>query len=111
MTEQLALTGSPVEILADGRTLTDRQKLVYDWVREVQGGMTADEVGALLHHRKGKHGPDGRCQWCTAEGESALRTQALASLLIRRRPSGKWEPRNPADRARAESGQTGEIPF
>jgi hypothetical protein len=100
----------PLVEVAATPVLRERQQLVWDWIREVPGGLTADEVGALLHSRKGKHGPDERCQWCTAEGRSALQTVALRQLLVRRRDSGRWEPREKADRTADRGAQLSQLP-
>lgn len=110
MTEQLTIDGGTVETLSTGKPLTARQQSAWDIVRLTAGGSTADEVGAAWHHARGKHNPDERCKFCAEEGASVLRSKALAPLVVRRR-GGRWEPRDPADRVRGESAQTGAIPF
>lgn len=96
MSDQLSLTG-------DDRTLTDRgmlherQQAGYDYVR-AHAPVTADEVGANQHARRGKHAADERCRYCAMEGKSILRSKALRPLVMRRK-DGTWVPRDPKDAA------------
>ncbi len=34
--------------------------------------LDADEAGALIHERRGKHHRDARCRWCGDDGFDAL---------------------------------------
>ena len=90
--------------------LTERQRAAYDLVRSTVGGVTADEVGARLHALKGRHPDDVRCQWCAREGLSVLRSVAVAPLVVRRRVSGRYEPRNPPDKPQEPSAQLADLP-
>jgi hypothetical protein len=92
--------------------LTERQALAWACIRCI-AGITAEELGAILHANKtpAAHDVDSRCRFCKDEGLSILRSVALKPLVIRRRATGLWEPRNPADRVRGPSAQeTGELP-
>lgn len=100
------------ESAAEPHTLTPRQEAAWDLVRSTPGGVTAEQVGANQHERRGKHPADERCEWCASEGLGILRSVALRPLVIRRRRScrrlhnlafahhGQWEPRNPRDAVR-----------
>lgn len=84
------------------KPLTGRQQLAWDYVRG-HDGVTADEVGALLHSqpdRKRPHPADEPCDWCRRDGRSVLRSMALRPLVTGRR-DGRWYVRNPEDRVRA----------
>ena len=87
---QLALIEKP------GR-LGDKQAFALDLVRQAgHDGVTAEEVGAAWHAHKGKHPVDRYCDWCLDTGRSVLQTKALRGLVVRRRISGRWEPRREA---------------
>jgi hypothetical protein len=49
--------------------LTDRQAFLLERVRLSEDGLAADEAGALLHERRGKHDAGVRCEWCSTEGK------------------------------------------
>jgi hypothetical protein len=74
---------------ADGN-LTERQSFALDKLRaQLPDGLTADELGALLCERRGKHDAGIRCTWCASAGRevlSALRDRGL----VRRRRGGLW---------------------
>lgn len=95
--EQLALDGAPA------KTLTARQQLAFDYVRE-RTGVTAEEVGAYLHARKERrpHSIDKRCDYCARDGRGVLTSKAVAPLVTYRRdPDGNlYVARDPADRIR-----------
>lgn len=40
--------------------------------RELGVRLSADEAGAWLHHRRGKHETDVRCHYCTTDGRDVL---------------------------------------
>lgn len=90
--------------------LTDRQKFVYEQLEAITArgdGLTADEVGALLHERSGKHDAGVRCSWCNQDGIGVLK--ALRKKGLARRPrSGAWRV---IAAEGAESSQGTEIPF
>lgn len=90
--------------------LTDRQARIYAWIVSTPGGVTSDELGAHMHADRGRHGEDDRCQWCAPDGASALQEKALRQRLIRRKVSGRWEPRDERERAAEPSPQLDELP-
>src|SRR4051812_45721323 len=95
MTEQLGITtGDTRTIGATGKPLSEKQQRGYDLARDTPGGITADELGALEHERKGKHHRDQRCTFCTDEGRGVLESKAVGPMLVRRRASGRYEPRD-----------------
>lgn len=95
MTEQLDLEGG-VHVVASqaGRPLTAKQARAYQLVKSTPGGITADELGAIEHELRGKHHRDTRCIHCTHEGVGVLESKAVGPLVIRRRASGRYEPRD-----------------
>lgn len=76
------------------RALTEKQQRGYDLAKTTPGGITADELGAIEHERRGRHHRDQRCDYCTPEGKSVLESVALKPLLIRRRESGRYSARD-----------------
>lgn len=110
MTEsQLNLLGKP-DPTVDVQ-LTIRQRFVFDHVCNTAGGLTADEVGALLHARRGKHSVDLRCRFCASDGSDVLRSKALKPLLRRVRATGVWLPRDPELAAHVPDGSSEDVPF
>lgn len=101
--EQTTLDGTAVTI-SNGKQLTPRQQLAYNLVRAAERGVDTDEVGALLHERKGKHPADARCRFCGDEGRAVLTSVALKPLVTRRRATGRWHPRSPAAATHPASG-------
>lgn len=75
-------------------TLTPRQAHAYRLVQTTPGGITADELGAATHADQGRHSIDERCEWCAKLGLDLMRSKALAPLVVRRRESGRYEPRD-----------------
>jgi hypothetical protein len=96
----------PVAVL---RALTARQAEIYAFVCSIPGGITADELGALLHDARGKHAADARCEFCGRDGARALRERGIAQRVIRRTGS-IYEAREPADRADPPSAQIAALP-
>jgi hypothetical protein len=76
------------------RALTEKQARGFDLAKTTPGGITADELGAIEHERRGKHHRDQRCDYCTYEGKGVLESVALSPLLVRRRESGRYTPRD-----------------
>jgi len=76
------------------RALSEKQQRGYDLAKSTPGGITADELGAIEHELRGKHHRDQRCDYCAMEGKGVLESVALKPLLIRRRESGRYEPRD-----------------
>lgn len=107
MTDQLALLDEPPR-------LTARQQACVDYLA-AHDGVPADEVGALLHERRGKHLAGERCEWCHTEGRSVLRAKAVRGLVtFRKGPERLYLLRDPARRTPAVTGvdpRTSEIPF
>lgn len=101
--EQTTLDGRAVTI-SNGKQLTARQQLAYDMVRAADRGVDADEIGAALHQIRGKHHADARCRFCGDEGRAVLTSVALKPLVTRKRATGRWHPRNPADAPTRHSG-------
>jgi len=91
-----------VDVAAEPK-LTDRQRFAYESIQASDTGLYADEVGAILHERQGRHHQDQRCEWCARTGLDVLRSKAVAPLVIRRR-SGLWQPRQRAEHARPATG-------
>lgn len=94
MIEQPNIFGQASTIAANGKPLTPRQQRAFDLVRSTPGGITADELGAQLHADAGKHHPDSRCNWCVQTGKDVLDSKAVGPLVVRRRVSGRYEPRD-----------------
>lgn len=72
--------------------LTERQRFVYDHLlaHTVQGdGLSADEVGALLCERSGRHDAGTRCDFDGRNGRSVLKS-LKAKGLARNKRVGGW---------------------
>lgn len=117
MIDQLGIDGRGHTIGATGKPLTDKQQRGYDLVKSTPGGITADELGAIEHERRGRHHRDARCEWCTDEGRGVLESKAVGPLLVRRKASGRYEPRDgsgtpsvPVIAAPPPSAQLRELP-
>lgn len=73
-----------------GPKLTDRQRFALEQLRRHRDGLTQDELGALLHVRKGRHDDWQRCNWCSQDGLGVLKALRKKELVARRR-SGQWQ--------------------
>lgn len=106
--EQLDLTGG-VHIVG----LTDRQQAALEFV-EKMGGVSLDELGALMCERRGKHQQDSRCQWCLDNG-ATVANELHAKRLLERRAGGWYSTRplgsEPATSAAAAAGSEPSGPF
>jgi hypothetical protein len=93
--------------------LTPDQTIAWDLLRTTVGGVTAAQIGIAVHTQSGAslHSADVQCNWCAARGLSLMRSKALKPLVIRRRATGRWEPRDPKHRAADATAQGGEIPW
>lgn len=94
------------------RPLTERQAAIYALICSVPGGVSADELGAMMHEARGSHAAGDRCEWCGRDGARALREKAIRSRLVRR-VGALYEPRLVSDRA-VETGiwaDGGSVPF
>jgi hypothetical protein len=76
------ITGEP----ADPK-LTLRQGIAYAHVK-AGSPVSADEVGALLHSGREKHGADLRCDWCQVDGHQVLEELERKGLVEKR--GGQW---------------------
>jgi hypothetical protein len=90
--EQLALLEQPPA----APKLTDRQAFVLELVTQAGAdGVHADEVGAALDARRGKHPRDVRCQWCGRNGQQMLESLKKKGLVRYRRGNrdrpGFWQ--------------------
>ena len=106
MTTQLSFTGPPEPVQA--ARFTSYQRAAWEAATSLLGGADAAEAGARIHELAGKHGRDERCQWCGQDGAQVFRSAGLRPLLVRRRGSGRWEPRDRCWRYREEMG---DIPW
>lgn len=87
-------------------TWTPNQREAWQYIRSVPGGVFAEEIGHRVHGHTG----EGTCQWCGQAGVALCKSKALRGLVIRRKATGKWEPREPRYRALEPSGQLVELP-
>jgi hypothetical protein len=100
--------------------LTARQQIALEALERAADGLTADELGAVLHERAGRHYADQRCEWCTSDGRQVARALRTKHLTVRRK-TGYWQSlRKPPDRLEPlprylpdppPHTQTEEIPF
>lgn len=97
--------------VAAARALTDNQRVAWQLIRSVPGGVTADEIGAAIHAANGRHADDVRCEWCARTGMQTARSVALRPLVVRRH-GGMYQPRRKEDQASAAaaSSQTDTLP-
>lgn len=70
--------------------LTDRQAFVLEELVRSREGLYAEDVGAMLHARAGKHQDYHRCQWCSKDANGVLRALRQKGLAKRRR-AGLWQ--------------------
>lgn len=74
-------------------SLTDRQAFALDTVIRIRDGISATELGAHMHQRRGKHDAANRCDWCDREGLSVLQELRRKGLVVqRRKQAGLWFP-------------------
>lgn len=102
--QQPSLFKPPAPVAVIGK-LTTRQMQAWDYIRSVPGGVTADEIGALLHslrEDRWAHSTDARCDYCATTGREVATSAGLKPLVVRRR-GGKYEPRRVEDRAVVEA--------
>lgn len=118
MTDQLALAALDLKPSLELK-LTPNQQLAWDYVRE-RDGVTADEVGALIHSqpdRRRSHGVDERCDWCARDGRQVLASKAVKPLVTYKRNAGHagklgrvYVVRNGDDRVRPEPAEPHDCP-
>lgn len=97
-----------VKVAPTAAGLTPDQQTAWNLVRSTPGGCFAEEVGRAVHVSNGRHDGEGYCEWCLDRGQSVLKSKRLRALVIYRRVAKKYEPKNPADRAREPMG---DIPW
>lgn len=91
----------PPKAVAQLRPLTARQQRHYALICSVAGGVTAVELGQMLHAGRGRHSADGDpCIDCGRDGMRAIKERAVRQRLVRR-PGAVYEAIDPADRADA----------
>lgn len=98
MTEQLTLLGDDRIV-----ELTERQEFALRAIEKADGGLAADELGAALHERRGKHDRGLRCEWCQSEGQGVAGELRRKGLVVRRR-SGCWESLRSLDKGAGTIG-------
>lgn len=87
MSEQLPL----IEMPALPR-LTGRQELALAALEHARDdGLTADEVGAILHASRSVHGTDERCVWCGSSGREVLLALKAKGLVRYRGRLKVWQ--------------------
>jgi hypothetical protein len=80
----------PEKQVTPDNALRERQQFVLELVRNAgRDGLTPDEVGARLCARKGRHGIEERCEWCSANGRDVL-TALRKHGKVKSRRSGQW---------------------
>ncbi len=67
-----------------------RQRVLLDLLT-ANGPMAADEIGAELHARAGKHGADTRCQWCGRDGGQVAYSLQRRRLVRHVRATGLYQ--------------------
>jgi hypothetical protein len=85
--------------------LTPRQQLAWDLIRSIPGGVTAFQIGTAIQRATDSRNP----YWAESTGNQTCRSKALKPLVIKRRATGKYEPRRPGDRAKEASAQTDDL--
>jgi hypothetical protein len=85
MTEPTLFPLAPIPV-----TLTERQAFVFAELRKHEDGLAADEVGALLCERNGRHDAGTRCDWCSSNGTGVLKALRKKGGLVRRKRGGLW---------------------
>lgn len=97
---QIDLFGSetPLEELSLGHV----QRLLAAKERELDGPLTADEAGALIHAQRGKHDAEARCAYCAVDGADAL-ARLRDRIPLEERPRQTRSPRLADNRGRSPS--------
>ncbi len=103
MTDTLFKPPAPVPVT---HAMTPNQLVAWQLICSTPGGVYADEIGAKVH----THDDDQRCEYCATTGTSLCRSKRLRGLVIRRKGTRRWEPRDPRYRAQEPSSQLGEPP-
>lgn len=86
--------------------LTERQQYALDTVTRIRDGISAAELGAHMHQRRGKHDAMNRCDWCDREGLSVLQELRRKGLVVQRRKhAGLWFPTGTVTKPSAAFGE------
>lgn len=92
--------------------LTARQSFALRYLeRHRQDGVKADELGAALHARRGRHPEGERCRFCSNEGQDVLRALRRKGLARQRRGIGWVALSAPGPADDSCDPQSMEIPF
>lgn len=99
------------DIRPEPRPLTGRQQWIYGFIVSAGAdGITADELGALMHARR--HDAGVRCDFCGQDGLRAVHERAIADRVVKRGSSyvaiGVREDVPAAESS--PSAQIGELP-
>ena len=82
MTEQLDMFGGSAAL--ERSPLTERQAFALDEITKADGGLASDELGAVLHERRGSHERGVRCHFCSTEGrEVGRRLKGLGFVVLK----------------------------
>lgn len=87
-------------------TWTPNQQTAWALITSLPGGAFADEIGAKIH----THDNDERCNFCGQAGVALCKSKALKGHVIRRKLTGRWEPRLAVYRAKEPSSQLADLP-
>lgn len=94
------------------KPLTERQQFVLELVQHAGSeGLAADEVGARLCARRGKHDVDDRCQWCPTSGREVLKALRRRGLVKSRRNGSWYALEGQVEPELLPPGMTDEIPY
>lgn len=94
------------------KPLTERQKFVLELVQHAGAeGHSADEVGAQLCARRGKHDVDDRCQWCPTSGREVLKALRRHGKVKSRRNGSWYALEGQVESEELPPGMTDAIPY
>jgi hypothetical protein len=86
--------------------MTPNQQTAWALITSTPGGVYADEIGAKVH----PHDDDARCDYCATTGIALCKSKALRGLVIKRKATRRWEPREARYRAQESTSQLAELP-
>lgn len=105
--ETLFKLPKPIAVL---RPLTTRQQRIYTLICSKPGGLTAVELGQIMHAGHGRHTVTDQCEFCGRDGMRSIKERGIRQRVVRRQ-GGVYEAVDPADRADAKpSLQLVELP-
>jgi hypothetical protein len=85
--------------------MTPNQQTAWALITSTPGGCFAEEIGQAVHGHT-----EGFCDWCGQSGIAICRSKALRGLVIRRKATRRWEPREARYRAQEPTAQITELP-